>query len=170
MKQNSTTITEGPLHILLRRRRKELSLYQTQIAAALHVSPECVGQWECGRRRMELSKLPRIAEALQLNAKELCAKALLDFTLWSMMPCSAMTPLPPTSSRCRYRAAALYALRDSIGSAAARKRSKSLLAAWESSKSLPSRSSVPENAMCRWPASRATPGGRSASFQRNTSG
>jgi len=80
MKQNSTATTlEVPLHILLRRRREELSLYQTQIAEALHVSPECVGQWECGRRRMELGKLPRLAEALHLNAKDLCAKALAEF-------------------------------------------------------------------------------------------
>ena len=55
MNQNSTTTTtEVPLHILLRRRREELSLYQAQIAEALHVTPECIGQWECGRRRMEL--------------------------------------------------------------------------------------------------------------------
>ena len=80
MSQNSTaTITEMPLHILLRRRREELSLLQAQVAEVLHVSPECITQWECGRRRMELSKLPRIAEALQLNAKDLCAKALLEF-------------------------------------------------------------------------------------------
>ena len=80
MNQNSTaTTTEVPLHILLRRRREELSLFQAQIAEALHVTPECIGQWECGRRRMELGKLPRIAEALQLDAKELCAKALSEF-------------------------------------------------------------------------------------------
>jgi transcriptional regulator with XRE-family HTH domain len=80
MNQNSiTTTTEVPLHILLRRRREELSLFQAQIAEALHVTPECIGQWECGRRRMELSKLPRIAEVLQLDAKGLCAKALLEF-------------------------------------------------------------------------------------------
>ena len=80
MNQNSTTnTTQVPLHILLRRRREELSLYQTQLAEALHVTPECIGQWESGRRRMELGKLPRIAEALHLDAKELCAKALLEF-------------------------------------------------------------------------------------------
>ncbi len=79
MNQTSTdTTTQVPLHILLRRRREELSLLQAQIAAALHVTPECVGLWECGRRRMELSKIPRIAEALQLDAKELCAKALSE--------------------------------------------------------------------------------------------
>ena len=62
MNQNptaTTTTTEVPLHILLRRRREELSLFQAQIAAVLHVTPECIGQWECGRRRMELSKIPR---------------------------------------------------------------------------------------------------------------
>jgi transcriptional regulator with XRE-family HTH domain len=82
MNQNSTaTTTEAPLplHILLRRRREELSLFQAQVAEALHVSPECITQWECGRRRMELSKLPRIAAALHLDAKELCAKALAEF-------------------------------------------------------------------------------------------
>jgi DNA-binding XRE family transcriptional regulator len=80
MNQNSTTTTtQVPLHILLRRRREELFLFQTQVAEVLHVSPECVGLWECGRRRMELGKLPRIAAALQLNAKELCAKALAEF-------------------------------------------------------------------------------------------
>jgi transcriptional regulator with XRE-family HTH domain len=75
----TATTTEVRLHILLRRRREELFLRQAQIAEALHVSPECIGQWECGRRRMELCKLPRIAEALHLDAKELCAKALAEF-------------------------------------------------------------------------------------------
>jgi len=77
--QTATTTEVPPLHILLRRRREELFLHQVQIAEALRVTPECIGQWECGRRRMELSKIPRIAEALQLDAKELCAKALSEF-------------------------------------------------------------------------------------------
>jgi transcriptional regulator with XRE-family HTH domain len=75
----TATTPEVPLHILLRQRRQELSLLQTQVAEALHVSPECITQWECGRRRMELSKLPRIAAALQIDAKELCIKALAEF-------------------------------------------------------------------------------------------
>jgi transcriptional regulator with XRE-family HTH domain len=80
MNQNSTTTTtEVPLHILLRRRREELSLFQAQIAEALHVTPECIAQWESGRRRMELGKIPRLAEALQIDAKELCTKALAEF-------------------------------------------------------------------------------------------
>ena len=80
MNQNSTATTiELPLRILLRRRREELSLYQAEIAEELHVTPECVGLWESGRRRMELGRLPRLAAALQLDAKELCAKALSEY-------------------------------------------------------------------------------------------
>jgi transcriptional regulator with XRE-family HTH domain len=80
MNQNPSVLaSEVPLHVLLRRRREELSLPQAQVAAALRVSPECVTQWELGRRRMELSKLPRIAAALQIDAKTLCMKALEEF-------------------------------------------------------------------------------------------
>ena len=80
MNQNPTiAVTEPPLHILLRRRRQELSLLQADVAEALHVSPECITMWETGRRRMELSKLPRLAAALQIDAKELCTKALAEF-------------------------------------------------------------------------------------------
>lgn len=78
MNETTTTI-EVPLHILLRRRREELSLYQAQIAEMLHVTPECVCRWEAGDRRMELSKLPRLAAVLQIDARELCAKALAEF-------------------------------------------------------------------------------------------
>src|SRR3954452_16664242 len=68
MNENPTiTAIEIPLHILLRRRRQELKLVQSKVAEALHVSPECVTLWEAGRRRMDLSKLPRIALVLQLD-------------------------------------------------------------------------------------------------------
>ena len=77
---NPTVITAAvPLHILLRRRRQELSLFQSQLAETLHVRAETIAQWEGGRRRMELSKIPRIAAALQIDARELCAKALAEF-------------------------------------------------------------------------------------------
>src|SRR3954465_12828992 len=79
MNDNPTNTVTEPLHILLRRRREELSLLQADIAVALHVSPECVTMWEAGRRRMELCKLPRIAAALHIAAKQLCAKALAEF-------------------------------------------------------------------------------------------
>ena len=73
------TTGEPPLHTQLRRRRQELSLVQADIAAALNVSDGAVTLWESGRRRMELSKIPRLAEALQLDARELCIQALAEF-------------------------------------------------------------------------------------------
>ena len=81
MKKNPTRgAAKAPLlHILLRRRRKQLGLVQSDVAEALRVSPECVTLWEAGRRRMELSKIPRLAAILELDAKELCAKALAEF-------------------------------------------------------------------------------------------
>ena len=80
MNPDSTmSVGSAPLHVALRRRREQLKLSQTQIAEALNVNPSCVTLWESGRRRMELSKLPRIAEALQLDAEELCRKALAEF-------------------------------------------------------------------------------------------
>jgi len=72
MNSNSTnTVGSAPLHVVLRRRREELNLIQSQIAEALNVNPSCVTLWEGGRRRMELSKLPRIAKVLQLDATQL---------------------------------------------------------------------------------------------------
>jgi transcriptional regulator with XRE-family HTH domain len=76
---NSNGTSGVPLHVFLRRRRTELKLLQADIAEALNVTPESVTLWEAGRRRMELSKLPRLAEVLQVDAKALCARALAEF-------------------------------------------------------------------------------------------
>ncbi len=73
------TTCEPPLHRLLRRRRQELNLLQAEVAEALNVSAECVTRWESGRRRMELAKVPRIAEVLQIDARDLCIRALAEF-------------------------------------------------------------------------------------------
>ena len=71
--------TEPPLHMMLRRRRKELHLRQADVAESLNVTPEAVTLWEGGHRRMELSKIPRLARALQIDPKELCIKALQEY-------------------------------------------------------------------------------------------
>ena len=77
---NSETICKTvPLHVLLRRRREQLRLRQSELAETLGVSPECIALWESGRRRMEFSKLPRIAQALRLDEKQLCIQGLLEF-------------------------------------------------------------------------------------------
>ena len=70
---------EPPLHMLLRRRREELNLRQADVAESLNVTPEAVTLWEGGHRRMELSKIPRLARTLQIDPKELCIKALQEY-------------------------------------------------------------------------------------------
>ena len=64
---------------LLRQRRLALHIRQSEIAAELHVSAEIVSHWEAGRRRMELDKVPRLAEILRLDAKDLCRRALCEW-------------------------------------------------------------------------------------------
>ncbi len=129
MNSNSTRIAVSePLHVVLRRRREQLQLLQADVAEALHVSPECVTLWEGGRRRPELSKLPRIAEALQLDAEDLCRKALAEFH-----PPVYETLFGDGSSADGSTDTPLHALRRSAVSVAARNRSKSLAAACESS-------------------------------------
>jgi transcriptional regulator with XRE-family HTH domain len=71
--------TEPPLHMMLRRRREELNLRQADVAESLNVTPEAVTLWEGGHRRMELSKIPRLARTLQIDPKELCIKALQEY-------------------------------------------------------------------------------------------
>jgi len=44
---------EVPLHVALRRRRRQLRLSQADVARACEVTPECVTLWEAGRRQME---------------------------------------------------------------------------------------------------------------------
>lgn len=95
---NSIIDAELPLHLALRRRRQELHLLQADIAEILHVSPECITLWEGGLRRMELAKLPRIAAALKMDARELCAKGLAEFypNVYEALFGSS-TPLPQKS-------------------------------------------------------------------------
>jgi transcriptional regulator with XRE-family HTH domain len=77
--QHNNHRTTLPLHQILRRRRQELRLKQAHIAEALEVTAGAVGLWECGGRRMEMDKLPRIAEILRLDKRDLCLAALKQF-------------------------------------------------------------------------------------------
>ena len=79
MNTNPMCTAVEPLNVLLRRRRLELGLLQADVAEELRVSPEAITHWESGRRRMDLSKIPRLATALQIDPKELCTKALSEF-------------------------------------------------------------------------------------------
>ncbi len=71
--------TRVPLNLALRQRREELCLTQAEIAEVLRVTPESITQWECGRRRMALDKIPMLADALDLDQKQLCIQALAEF-------------------------------------------------------------------------------------------
>jgi transcriptional regulator with XRE-family HTH domain len=73
---NCTTM---PFHQILRRRRQELRLHQAHVARAFNITPEAVGLWEAGRRRMEMDKLPRITEVPGLEKRALCLTALHQF-------------------------------------------------------------------------------------------
>jgi DNA-binding transcriptional regulator YiaG len=75
----SLTNDKPPFHRLLRRRRQELRLLQAEIAAALHVTPEAVTLWESGRRRPDLSRIPSLAQVLQINPQELCRTVLQEY-------------------------------------------------------------------------------------------
>jgi len=74
--QNNRSV---PFAQFLRQRRTALRLRQAEIAAQLRVEPETVAHWENGRRRMELDKIPRMAAILQLDAKDLCRRALAEW-------------------------------------------------------------------------------------------
>lgn len=75
---NETNNHSMPLCQLIRERRNTLTLKQSQIGDALHVTPESVGHWERGDRRIELNKLPRLAASLLLNERDLCRLALFE--------------------------------------------------------------------------------------------
>jgi transcriptional regulator with XRE-family HTH domain len=60
----------------LRRRRNELFKTQAEIAQACGLTVMSITLVEAGRRRLALERVPRLAEALQVPAAELCLLAL----------------------------------------------------------------------------------------------
>jgi transcriptional regulator with XRE-family HTH domain len=76
---NNLNNPQRPFRVLIRDRRQELHLGQAQVAEALRLVPESVGQWERGNRRIELDKVPRLARVLKLDPKDLCQTAIYEF-------------------------------------------------------------------------------------------
>lgn len=63
----------------IRQRRRELSLTQREVAAALKVSaPEFVGMIESGLRKPNFERLPALAEVLQVPILEMIQMAFAD--------------------------------------------------------------------------------------------
>lgn len=61
----------------IRRRREELGKTQLQVAEAVGVTSDCITLVEGGRRRLDLDRIPRLADALEMDRKDLCRQALL---------------------------------------------------------------------------------------------
>jgi len=68
-----------PLRRVILLQRVHLRLTLEQVAERLRVTPDTVGKWERGVRRIELGKLPRLAAALDLNPFEFCRHALSEY-------------------------------------------------------------------------------------------
>src|SRR5664279_6141672 len=61
---------------LIRQRREDLGLSQEDIARQLMVTSDFVGLCERGMRKIGLERIPRLAEILEVNAKDLALMAL----------------------------------------------------------------------------------------------
>ena len=62
----------------MRRRREELGWSQEEVAEQLGLTADFVSLCERGLRRVGLDRIPRLAEILELNAKELAVLALTE--------------------------------------------------------------------------------------------
>jgi transcriptional regulator with XRE-family HTH domain len=67
-----------PFAELIRRRRTALRIRQQEVAEQLGVTPEAIGNWENGKRRIELDKVPRLAAILRLDEQDVCRLALSE--------------------------------------------------------------------------------------------
>ena len=69
---------EGDFCRLIRHRRQQLNLTQAEVADKLGVTADCVTLVELGYRRLDLDRIPVLADALNLNRRQLCRQALQE--------------------------------------------------------------------------------------------
>ena len=69
---------EGAFCRLIRHRRQELNLTQAEVADKLGVTADCITLAELGYRRLDLDRIPILADALKLNRRQLCRQALQE--------------------------------------------------------------------------------------------
>jgi len=67
---------ESDLSRRIRRRRRELSLTQQEVATRVGVTADHITLVEGGYRRLDLDRIPDLADALRLDRTELCREAL----------------------------------------------------------------------------------------------
>jgi len=69
---------EGDLCRLIRHRRQQLDLTQQEVAGKIGVTSDCITLVELGYRRLDLDRIPVLADALKLNRRQLCRQALRE--------------------------------------------------------------------------------------------
>jgi transcriptional regulator with XRE-family HTH domain len=69
---------EGYISNFLRRRRLQLGRTQKEVAQIIGVTPDYISLLESGERRLDLDRIPRLADALDAERGDVCAWALLD--------------------------------------------------------------------------------------------
>ena len=62
---------EGAFCRLIRHRREELNLTQAEVATKLGVTADCITLVELGYRRLDLDRIPALADAVRLNRRQL---------------------------------------------------------------------------------------------------
>lgn len=69
---------EGYISNFIRQRRLQLGLTQKEVAQILGVTADYISLLESGERRLDLDRIPRLADALDAERGNVCAWALLD--------------------------------------------------------------------------------------------
>ncbi len=69
---------EGPFSHFIRQRRLELGKTQKQVAEVLGTTADFVTLAEAGERRIDLDRIPLLADALEVDRAELCMWALSE--------------------------------------------------------------------------------------------
>jgi transcriptional regulator with XRE-family HTH domain len=69
---------EGAFSHLIRRRREELNLTRAEVAEQIGVTTDAITLVELGYRRLDLDRVPALADALKLNRRHLCRQALQE--------------------------------------------------------------------------------------------
>ncbi len=62
----------------IRKRREQLGKTQLQVGEACGVTGDCITLVEAGRRRLDLERIPLLADVLELDRATLCRQALRD--------------------------------------------------------------------------------------------
>ncbi len=68
----------GPFSHFIRQRRLELGKTQKQIAEVLGTTADFVTLAEAGERRIDLDRIPLLADALEIDRTDLCVWALSE--------------------------------------------------------------------------------------------